>query len=113
MLHSVQRLLSRLSRYSDASEMALVGMVPVRGDRTRPLLVFHTYLREGGVADVRGLLESGDLATLVDGEIIVEGPDVDTFTPGGAAPWFPWQSLQAGAARPPLDINRRPWTLSR
>ncbi len=66
VLHSVQRLLSRLSRYSEASEMALVGMVPVRfdekGSRSRPLLVFHTYLRKDGVVDMQKLLDAGELA---------------------------------------------------
>src|SRR3990170_608173 len=34
-------------------------------------------------------------------------------TPGGAAPWLPWQSLHAGAWRFPRRSSPWPWTLSR
>src|SRR3989304_2898643 len=34
-------------------------------------------------------------------------------TPGGAAPWLPWQSLHAGAWRLPRRSSPCPWTLSR
>src|SRR3972149_6771247 len=34
-------------------------------------------------------------------------------TPGGAAPWLPWQSLQPGAWRLPRCSSPWPWTLSR
>ena len=63
VLHSVQRLLSRLSFSSDAAEMALVGIVSAgRGPQalsgSRPLLVFHCQLRQGEIADMRSLLDS-------------------------------------------------------
>ncbi len=32
-------------------------------------------------------------------------------TPGGAAPWFPWQSLQVGAERSPFTDIVAQWTL--
>jgi hypothetical protein len=32
-------------------------------------------------------------------------------TPGGEAPWFPWQSLQVGADKSPLLAIICQWTL--
>ena len=61
VLHSVQQLLSRLSHYSDASEMALVGILPLGDDRNRPLLVFHSELRADNVAEIQKLLDSNRL----------------------------------------------------
>jgi hypothetical protein len=32
------------------------------------------------------------------------------LTPGGTAPWLPWQSLQVGAERSPLSVMAFQWT---
>lgn len=61
LLQSVQQLLSRLSVSSEASEIALVGFVPL-GNQRRPLVVFHCELRPAGAKEMRTMLASNKLA---------------------------------------------------
>jgi hypothetical protein len=80
VLDSVQQLLSRLSFSSTANEIALVGVLPL-GDRNRPLVVFHSQLRERGAEDMRQLLASGTFTRptrQVHGHQVFRiGPDAD------------------------------------